>query len=29
MGSRVSFAMSNVFIRLVKSFYPQNNFLYL
>ena len=28
MGSRLSFAVSNVFIRLVTIFYPQNNFLY-
>ena len=29
MGSKLSFAVSNVFILSVKSFYPQNNFLYL
>ena len=28
MWSRLSFAMSNVFIRPGKVFYPQNNFLY-
>eukprot|EP00493_Phyllostaurus_siculus_P017662 UN17935 len=26
MGSKLSFAVSNVIIRNLKSFYPQNNF---